>query len=890
MSQAEELLNALADAAVANDIPGVSEGYIVVDNNRTIHVPESLKRLGVQHDHNIETVTITCSRFWDGNDMSEMTIYVNYLRPDGVKGQYPATNVIVSEDSITFDWIISKNVTQVNGKLSFLICIVKVNEEGLEEHHWNSEVNQDCYITAGMECTESIVLAYPDVITYLLMKVNGANTDEPEDTPDIPTVSIQPDWDQNDSTQPDYIRDRTHWVESSGATIKWDGNTDGREIIPDSATSAYYKISDTVPDINEVIGGTITYYTPEGVTECSINESMIVTGSDHYSILVNGTAIMHILSITVEGLTTGIYAFQVVEDGTITFYVQKLTYGTPTVHPLDEKFIPDTIARVKDIPQGVSSWNDLTDKPFYDIDETIVVEIPASIDGLETIAMEGTPYFVKLTDKVVDWRTVTSGSFAYTSDGNSVELDISEAKTQTIDVLTCVMFADLFLFFVPAGEHTVEGIAFTGGIWTLVAACGAYDSAVLTLNANGSVPLDEKYIPDTIARVSAIPNLDDVPTPDWSQNDSSKDGYIENRTHWIETTAGLVIRPSTVVDISMEIPLTGYWKTRQLADMNMYLYMEDGKDYTVTFDRNSYVCTCQTYQEVNNGITDDRWLLGNTDLIPTMGLTNPHPNLPFLFVIDKYSNSSGCGWNVYIPGPGPKTTSIEVCEGIKKFHTLDQMFIPDTIARKSDIPTISIQPDWNQNDSTQSDYVKNRTHWEEGSGATIEWDGNTEGLDSFEANGLLFCKVADVCPTTEEVIGGSFEMSTGETYEIISDMIVPGDGCFSLGGAVFVQSETFTLTGTTVTAPSTGCYCGVNPNYGYVSKLTYGSTTVHQIDEKFIPSTIARSANTLPMPPVAAVGQFIVVSAVDENGKITATEAVDAPEATVLPSAEEVAF
>ena len=32
---------------------------------------------------------------------------------------------------------------------------------------------------------------------------------------------------------------------------------------------------------------------------------------------------------------------------------------------IDEEFIPDTIARVKDISSGVTSWNDLEDRPFY---------------------------------------------------------------------------------------------------------------------------------------------------------------------------------------------------------------------------------------------------------------------------------------------------------------------------------------------------------------------------------------------------------------------------------------------------------------------------------------------------------------------------------------------
>ncbi len=47
------------------------------------------------------------------------------------------------------------------------------------------------------------------------------------------------------------------------------------------------------------------------------------------------------------------------------------------------------------------------------------------------------------------------------------------------------------------------------------------------------------------------------------------------------------------------------------------------------------------------------------------------------------------------------------------------------------------------------------------------------------------------------------------------------------------------------------------------------------------------SGGGLPLPPTATVGQSIVVSAVDENGVVTATQAVDAQ---VLPSAEEVGF
>lgn len=170
MSQAQALLNSLEDVEVAN-IVNTNGDKIVIDEYRTIHVPDSLRRLGVQHDHNIETVTFTCPRYWDGNDMSQMKIYVNYLRLDGVKGRYLTTNLKVNDDTMDFDWVVSNNVTQVKGTLSFLICIVKTDADGMEERHWNSELNQECYISEGMECQETVIIGYPDIITHLLIRM-----------------------------------------------------------------------------------------------------------------------------------------------------------------------------------------------------------------------------------------------------------------------------------------------------------------------------------------------------------------------------------------------------------------------------------------------------------------------------------------------------------------------------------------------------------------------------------------------------------------------------------------------------------------------------------------------------------------------------------------------
>ena len=173
---AEELLNSLTeDQIAAYTADPASEEHIIVGADRVITVPDSLKRIAVQFDHNIETVTFDCPRYWDGHDMSKMAIYINYMRQDNARGSYAATNVTIDEtdDKIMhFDWTISGNVTEVKGNISFLICIKKTDDEGLETNHWNSELNQEMTVSQGLECEESIFEQYPDLITQLLLKMD----------------------------------------------------------------------------------------------------------------------------------------------------------------------------------------------------------------------------------------------------------------------------------------------------------------------------------------------------------------------------------------------------------------------------------------------------------------------------------------------------------------------------------------------------------------------------------------------------------------------------------------------------------------------------------------------------------------------------------------------
>ena len=191
MSKAENLLNSLnTPSGLVNES---EEPHIVIGYDRVVTVPDQLKRLAVQHDHDVETVTFDCPRYWDEHDMSKMSVYINYLRSDTYQAAYkvPTVTVDANNSSIMhFDWTISRNVSSVTGKIVFLVCVKKTDADGNESNHWNSELCKDCYVSEGLESNaEELKEAYPDIIEQwhneLLERVDAGEFNGVTFTPSI---------------------------------------------------------------------------------------------------------------------------------------------------------------------------------------------------------------------------------------------------------------------------------------------------------------------------------------------------------------------------------------------------------------------------------------------------------------------------------------------------------------------------------------------------------------------------------------------------------------------------------------------------------------------------------------------------------------------------------
>ena len=177
MSQADELLNSLSEDDISLQLANPeNELHIIIGEDRVITVPKELQRIAVQYDHDVETVTFDCPRYWDDLDMSKLNIYINYMRKDRYVGCYKTTDITVDgadSNIMHFNWKISRNVSEVVGELKFLVCIKKSDTEGYEVNHWNSELNTEMYISQGLEAEESIFDAYPDIISQWEDEVNA---------------------------------------------------------------------------------------------------------------------------------------------------------------------------------------------------------------------------------------------------------------------------------------------------------------------------------------------------------------------------------------------------------------------------------------------------------------------------------------------------------------------------------------------------------------------------------------------------------------------------------------------------------------------------------------------------------------------------------------------
>ena len=183
----------------------------------------------------------------------------------------------------------------------------------------------------------------------------------------------------------------------------------------------------------------------------------------------------------------------------------------------------DPVAREAPSGGGVSSWNDLTDKPVVSEGSPDTLTWDGNTEGLVSVdmtAMVGAKFY-KVSDVVlVDADFANGGDYVF-SNGNSGSIEVT---TVADGVLSAPEFA-----FICVAENAVgvdvAGVTFPEAGLYLAAYAGRYTAVVAIVNYTG-FPVQEKIAPSYLYQ------------PDWNQTDETAADFIKNKPFGEETVMG----------------------------------------------------------------------------------------------------------------------------------------------------------------------------------------------------------------------------------------------------------------------------------------------------------------------------------------------------------------
>lgn len=162
---------------------------------------------------------------------------------------------------------------------------------------------------------------------------------------------------------------------------------------------------------------------------------------------------------------------------------------------------------------------------------------------------------------------------------------------------------------------------------------------------------------------------------------------------------------------------------------------------------------------------------------------------------------------------------------------IKEEYIPDTIARVSDIPDGGVQADMAQNDSAEPDYIKNRTHWIEEN--IIEAVPET----TLESNGYIYGSILSISSGTRCIV-------TWEGEEYVCTARRDPNGMYKALVGDMTGNEPFELSiyMSGYVGPPGLCAKAKSSDgvvEGKIISIKIDKSVVHKLDTKYLPDNLA---------------------------------------------------
>lgn len=98
--------------------------YIIDENLRVISIPPLGVVIGVEGDKDVNSVKFKMVRYYKGIDLSKFEIRINFANANGDLSYYTVKNLTVTDDTLTFEWLVGYLVTQYKGTVRFIVRMI----------------------------------------------------------------------------------------------------------------------------------------------------------------------------------------------------------------------------------------------------------------------------------------------------------------------------------------------------------------------------------------------------------------------------------------------------------------------------------------------------------------------------------------------------------------------------------------------------------------------------------------------------------------------------------------------------------------------------------------------------------------------------------------------
>ena len=161
MASLDEVLSSMPDMGGEEDS---ALDFLIDEDLRIITVPERGVVLGVEGDKDVNRVRFRMNRFYNGSDLSEFQIRINYQNADGDRNYFTVLEKTVEGNAFSFIWTVAADATAAKGTVQFVVNCFTADSDGVVQKAYHTTLGV-ANVLEGLESYEGGDI--PEIVDYL---------------------------------------------------------------------------------------------------------------------------------------------------------------------------------------------------------------------------------------------------------------------------------------------------------------------------------------------------------------------------------------------------------------------------------------------------------------------------------------------------------------------------------------------------------------------------------------------------------------------------------------------------------------------------------------------------------------------------------------------------